>query len=369
MSAPARLRLAAHVVAGVDARGCWARHISSSAAASSHDPGLLAVLAAFARPRDREEALSALGDQALAARHIDALTQAGLLLAESAAPPASDASDSAATTQTMLKAIAAAVDALSSGLAALGPDADADLRRRTGLGAVERLSSLCAGLEALRRGVDAALDRSVENQLRALDLPAHGLNLHLGSGAARAPGWLHVDVWPCELALDLRRGLPFADRSARRVYLAHVIEHFYYPNEVCALLREIGRVLEPGGRVRVVAPDIGAAIAAYVAGDRRFFAGRAETSWPDWRIETALESFLGYAGVGPSPGAFGDAHKFGYDAETLIHVLGAAGFSRAWTSTYQGSDDARMRIDDLSGYAAAAVDGRSYSLFVEAVKQ
>ena len=70
--------------------------------------------------------------------------------------------------------------------------------------------------------------------------------------------------------------------------------------------------------------------------------------------------------MGPFPGMFGEAHKWGYDFETLAHILSEAGFSDVERSTYEGSSDPAFRVDHSSAWAGATVDGRDYSLFVDA---
>jgi hypothetical protein len=65
---------------------------------------------------------------------------------------------------------------------------------------------------------------------------------------------------------------------------------------------------------------------------------------------------------------FGYSHKFGYDEETLSRVLTEAGFRGVARSSFQGSPDPTLHVDHASTYAVAHVDGRYYSLFMEAVK-
>ena len=97
-----------------------------------------------------------------------------------------------------------------------------------------------------------------------------------------------------------------------------------------------------------------------------FFASRRET-W-DWWPENAtrLEDFLAYAGVGAEPAHLFEAHKYGYDLETLAKVLGEAGFESVRQSAYMASDDPALRVDDVSAVAKARYGERHYSLFVEA---
>ncbi len=205
-------------------------------------------------------------------------------------------------------------------------------------------------------------------QLRRLQLDAErrrGLRLHLGSADLSLPGWINIDRWPAELSMDLRWGLPFADGVADAVYLCHVLEHFYYPEEALAVLRDIRRVLAPQGVLRVVVPDIGRTLRAYVAHDRRFFAAR-RAQWPWWpRAQSQLEEVLGYAGVAAAPGTLG-GHRFGYDFETLRALLRTAGFRRIARSGYLQSRHRALRIDDTSHVARARCGRRYLSLFVEA---
>ena len=124
--------------------------------------------------------------------------------------------------------------------------------------------------------------------------------------------------------------------------------------------------MAPGAVVRIVVPDIEKCIAAYAANDRTFFASRRET-W-DWWPENAtrLEDFLAYAGVGAEPAHLFEAHKFGYDVETLTKVLTEAGFTGIAASAYMASDDPALRVDDVSAVAKARYGDEYYSLFVEA---
>jgi predicted SAM-dependent methyltransferase len=355
--------------AGFMGGAVWVHCGDSGLVYSTHDGDALRLLAAFATPSTVARALDALGgsaDAPLMRRHLLEFIRIGALLkADAPAPVESEPAD---LVETHLSPIARDLDALASTLSAMSPEVIAGIGRETGVGLEARLMACKAAVAGLKRELDRRAPAWVQHQVAALDPPERGLSLHLGAGVDAIEGWINIDAWPSQLALDLRWGLPFADGAAERVFLSHTLEHLYYPHEVGALLGEIFRVLAPGGRVRIIVPDIEAAIGAYVENDRRFFAGRGESSWPGWSIETRLESFLGYAGVGPHPGMFAAAHKYGYDFETLAHALETAEFRDVLRSTFQGSADARLRIDDASAYAVAQVDGRYYSLFVEATK-
>jgi predicted SAM-dependent methyltransferase len=263
-----------------------------------------------------------------------------------------------ARAQSDLCRLAQATEAIAAEVAVRGP-------RATCPAALKRwrrdAESLAAALRLRRRSFMAA-------QLSALGLTrrSRGLKLHLGAANSPLPGWVNIDHWPAQLAMDLRWGLPFAKGAAKAVYLCHVLEHCYYPDEALAVMADVHRVLAPGGVARIVVPDVEQCLRAYVRRDRRFFAAR-RAQWPWWPpTNTRLESFLSYAGVGASPDTFVSSHKFGYDYETLRLLLRRAGFRRIEHSGFMRSRDPALRIDDLSRVAGARHGRRYYSLFVEA---
>jgi SAM-dependent methyltransferase len=369
-----------HTIVGFLSGVIWVHCAATAQTYSSRDPHLLHVLAAFSAPNTADTVIARLPETPGVGYLIHELSRIGALTVvdglavpevpcneDSVQDPTCDTEPPGHLVDAYLAPLAEGFDSLASTLGAIGPEVDESIRQATGIGLKPRLMACTNALLALRKAVDQRVPAWVQAQLQTLELPKRGLSIHLGSGSATLDGWVNIDVWPAPLSLDLRWGLPFEDESVERAYLSHTLEHFYYPGEVNCLLREIGRVMAPGGRIRVVVPDIEAAIHAYVNNDQRFFAGRRDSAWPKWETLTRLDSFLGYAGVGPRPGMFGAAHKFGYDFETLARCLADAGFREITRSTYQGSVDPTFNIDSLSSYAGANVDGRYYSLFVEAV--
>jgi predicted SAM-dependent methyltransferase len=325
-------------------------------------------LAAFARPADPTAVRAGL--EAAAAPAFDAMVAAlqrtGALVAAAEAREPGLPPD---VVGAFVGPLADAVHRLAGDLEGLGAEGVARLAERTGQGVEARLLPLLAGATALEAELLPLRREHVDAQLARLgvDAGARGLQLHLGAGGHRLAGWINVDAAPAELALDLRWGLPFGDGAADRVFLSHMLEHLYYPEETQPVLREIRRVLRAGGRLRVIVPDVERCIRAYVDDDRGFFAARQETWtwWPEAR--TRLEGFLTYAGAGPRPSAFLDAHKFGFDYETLALALREAGFAHVERSEYMESPDPALRVDDASRVAGARHQGKSYSLFVEAV--
>lgn len=153
--------------------------------------------------------------------------------------------------------------------------------------------------------------------------------LNVGCGSFRAPKpWWNIDVIETtgihpDQVVDAGDPLGgFATDSCERVYLGHVLEHVPWP-EVPAVLTEVRRVLQPGGRVAVVGPDVLRTIERYRSGsepwDQVIAALEEEINyqwmcgvhddWPQarhwWnchekRVIAALEA-VGFADVRPVP--------------------------------------------------------------------
>ena len=90
--------------------------------------------------------------------------------------------------------------------------------------------------------------------------------LNIGCGTCFHPSWTNLDLVaqaPGIIEHDLCRGLPFSDESYDAVYHSHVLEHLA-PCDGQALLQECFRVLQPGGVIRVVVPDLEAIARTYI---------------------------------------------------------------------------------------------------------
>lgn len=189
------------------------------------------------------------------------------------------------------------------------------------------------------------------------------IRLNLGCGLQAPPGWTNVDgSWNARLAKhplvrralsklrllpqdkleipwsssilihDIRKPLPFPDNSAAVLYASHVLEHLYR-EEGQRLIVESFRVLEPGGVLRVVVPDLRAIVEDYL----RNGADRPQPSDPDYfmpadivnqrllmRWPTPVSSHLLYR-IYNSWQDF-HSHKWMYDADSLIALFKRAGF-------------------------------------------
>ena len=233
--------------------------------------------------------------------------------------------------------------------------------------ALDEIDHLAREAERLVRAFAQQRADYVTAQLRKLGITnrTRGLKLNIGAGRFPLKGWFNVDLPPAPLGINLRWGLPLPSGSATHVFMSHVLEHFYYPEEALSILKEIRRVLAPGGRARLVVPDIEKWLVAYASGDKNFFAARKKV-WPRSSTGTRLEQLLLYVGSGKGAHpSFFFGHKAGYDYETLHKLFRRAGFVDVVRSEFMGSADKALRVDDHSAVADASFERGHYSLFIE----
>ena len=264
----------------------------------------------------------------------------------------------------LLRSLVRHVHDISGDVQSIGEFASSDPEILT---SIENVQLAVAGLG---RAVAKRRNETVAAQIRELLKSPGGLNgikLHFGSGGINLPGWINVDAAPAALSLNVARNIPLPDGCAKYIYASHLLEHLYYPTEATRFISECRRLLGVGGVLRIAVPDIGDALKAYATADLEYFKVRREYwhGWPAGR--TMLEDILAYAGAFPDPAAFFEAHKYGYDYETLSKLLTTCGFASVRRCGHMQSSVAELRVDGHSEIASATHDSGSYSLFVEAV--
>jgi SAM-dependent methyltransferase len=97
--------------------------------------------------------------------------------------------------------------------------------------------------------------------------------LHWGCGSVRPPGWINSDIQAGEgvdLCADILDGLPLESDSIDYISSQHALQQLR-AYDIIKALRELRRVLKPGGVLRLCLPDLDKAIAAYVSGRRDYF--------------------------------------------------------------------------------------------------
>jgi len=182
---------------------------------------------------------------------------------------------------------------------------------------------------------------------------------------------------------NLAKGIPFADSSVDVVYHSHVLEHLDRDVAV-GFVREIARVLKPGGVLRVVVPDLERCCKAYLGHiDMCEHEGGKEIDLHDAYVEPLLLMSVRREAYGTSQQKtlrrfienllLGDARKRGethqwmYDRFNLEALLLNNGFDRVVVQTFNSSL--------ISGWEELGLDqdkdGREYkpeSLYGEGIK-
>ncbi len=281
-----------------------------------------------------------------------------------------DSEKLAAHNKHIAKMMMQSVFELASDLAGLGEFPEQVAAARNAMPIHQRLGQIQQAIEQLRADLATLRGPYLGRQLQALGVnqASKNLQLHIGSGPYNLNDWINLDIFPAQLSTNVLWGLPFTDGQCRYVFLSHLLEHLFYPTDAMALLQEIYRILQPGGVVRIVVPDIEQCIRAYQENNTEFFQQRAEHWGAGDGNATRLEHFLSYAGAGPDPAWLFEAHKFGYDFETLERALQRAGFKTIVRSSFMASEHVALKVDEHSQVASAKFGDAYYSLFVEATK-
>ncbi len=203
-------------------------------------------------------------------------------------------------------------------------------------------------------------------------MPVFARKLHLGSFDQAADGWLNTDVTPHMLVarvpalpwllhrvgvlqngryaayrsgafrslrfLDVSRRFRFDDETFDCVYASHMLEHLH-PDVAEHCVREVHRVLRPGGVLRLAVPDLDQMVAGY------------DPAEPDeflWGI---------YQGRGRRA-KLTARHWWHYNDASLSALLSATGFH----------DPRRCEFREGHCPDLDRIETRRWSLFMEATK-
>lgn len=202
--------------------------------------------------------------------------------------------------------------------------------------------------------------------------------LHFGPGPNwRKPNahWVNVDVNPewGDIVVDFTdfSGIPLEKASVRCIYGSHVFEHVN-PWVADDLFAECARVIETGGVMRIVLPDVQRSIKAYLNEESDFplFERRRRRAKEMYGIDYTLfdcllEDFVSRSGQRDLLGKNPLAHQNAWDFDRISRDLQRAGFSRVERSDFRQSS-----IPEFSFEGTYPAEANEYdrSLYVEAVK-
>jgi len=198
--------------------------------------------------------------------------------------------------------------------------------------------------------------REVQRYLEGTAAP----RLHVGGGPIHLEGWLNADLISGDAYLDLTRRLPLPDARFDFVYSEHTIEHIP-DSAVDRLLREIHRVLRPGGVVRLTTPDLKKLIAIYE--DRNPVVSRDDyarhmTSITGKAHDRACQSFNDALRLW--------GHRYIFDEEDLGARLRGAGFEQVRRCENRDSDHDALR--DLERHGGADWMNQAEAMTLEATR-
>lgn len=205
-----------------------------------------------------------------------------------------------------------------------------------------------------------SVQRVVSRFLRGQKLQLRGKKykqeiLNIGCGPNIFPQFVNIDyLWrpKIDVCWDITKGLPFQNSSFSGIFTEHCLEHISY-NYFVIVLKEMFRILVPGGRVRIILPDAGLYISLY----NRFYAGE-KVSIPYVSPEEMENGFKPIRAVNR---IFRDhGHLYAYDFFILTELLTEVGFSEIVRTSFMQGSDQRLLVD--------SEERRLESLYVEAVK-
>jgi predicted SAM-dependent methyltransferase len=200
------------------------------------------------------------------------------------------------------------------------------------------------------------------SRVKRLFRDRRNLRVNIGPGLSAKEGWVNVDIFKfpgVNCIYDCRRDLPFADESVRGIFTEHFVEHIDYIEEVPVFLAECYRVLQPGGVVRIIVPDVEKYVRAYCS-----------DGWEQLTQVRPLESNHVDAHFGSRFNTKMEVlnavfrqyfeHKYAYDFPTLELALRKAGFCAVRRQEFGVSSMPELCVDNPSRI--------SESLYVEGLK-
>jgi predicted SAM-dependent methyltransferase len=144
---------------------------------------------------------------------------------------------------------------------------------------------------------------------------------------------LNYEWYPfIDLTWDIAKPLPLPDGSLRGIYSEHVLEHLPFQS-MPRILNDWFRVLEPGGRMRILVPDAELYLKTYM----EFRGGKAATfpyhdsqKTPMMHVNRVFRDY---------------DHLFAYDYETFERILKESGFDKIQRRNHNEGPDENLLLD------------------------
>ena len=129
---------------------------------------------------------------------------------------------------------------------------------------------------------------------------------------------MNVDLFGADINHDLTKGVPLDDNTVDAVYSSHVFEHIPY-KDLLNVIKEIRRILKPGGKLLVCVPNAGLYLRAYF--NNKMFINYDEMYIPALVNTNSKIDQLNYIAY-----LNGD-HTFMFDEENIINILKMCDFN------------------------------------------
>lgn len=189
--------------------------------------------------------------------------------------------------------------------------------------------------------------------------------LHLGCGPHRLAGWLNSDISLQEgtVYIDITEPLPFPAKSIDYIFAEHLVEHFDLET-TDRFLSEFARVLKPGGKIRLVTPDLDTFITYGhpEPGELKHDYSKMILGWFYSQRQEPLSSMTINA-------IFREwGHRFIFDMRTLKSSLEQAGLAAVSQVQVGESDDPVFRDVERHGDWIGHEFNKLESLVVEAMR-
>ncbi len=165
-----------------------------------------------------------------------------------------------------------------------------------------------------------------------------GDKLQIGGGRHYLKGFVNLDFFPpADVIWDCRYGLPFGKGSFKFVFSEHFFEHIDFPISAKKVLREIYRVLKPGGSVLLGVPDGGRVVKAYYKKERQFLDQLRDRCYSSRRPPVEIYGDLdlvNYLFRDQLDNPHYAVHYWAYDEKSLGNLLRSVGFRNMRKSSF-----------------------------------